>query len=109
VTTAPASGSTALAAHVRLTRAAADLIEQAGIDGLAVYPQPDVITVQVPQDLGGIPARVAAITRLAALAGCQPEPETLPGATQGWLHARGEFAGHPVHVFAPIRKEQEAP
>jgi hypothetical protein len=108
VTTATASGSTALAAHVRLIRAAADLIEQAGIDGLAVYPEPDVIMIQVPEDLGGIRARVAGITRLAALAGCQPEPEPLPGRTQGWLHARGTFGGHPVHVFAPVKKE-EAP
>jgi len=65
----------------------------------------------VKQPLNGVyaaGARVAGITRLAALAGCQPEPEPVPGATQGWLHARGTFAGHPVHVFAPVRKE-EAP
>ena len=104
MTTATASAS--LDAHVRLVRAAADLIEQAGIPGLAVYPEPDVITIQVPESLGDIRIRVAGITRLAALTGCEPVPEPLPGRTQGWLHARGEFAGHPVHVFAPISKEQ---
>jgi hypothetical protein len=102
------AASAALAAHARLTRAAADLIEQAGIPGLALYPEPDVITIQVPQSPGDIRTRVAGITRLAAITGCEPVPEPLPGRTQGWLHARGEFAGHLVHVFAPISKE-EAP
>ena len=108
MTTAATSGTSPLAAHVRLIRAAADLIEQAGIAGLAVYPEPDEIVIQVPEDIGDVPARVAGITRLAAITGCQPQPEPLPGRTQGWLHARGEFAGHPVHVFAPVRKD-EAP
>lgn len=103
-----ATASAALAAHARLIRAAADLIEQAGIPGLALYPEPDVITIQVPESLGDIRIRVAGITRLAAITGCEPEPDQRPGRTQGWLHARGEFAGHPVHVFAPLSKE-EAP
>ena len=49
VTAAAAGGSTSLAAHVRLIRAAADLVEQAGIDGLAVWPEPDEIVIQVPE------------------------------------------------------------
>jgi hypothetical protein len=104
VTAATSSG--ALAAHARLIRAAADLIEQAGIDGLAIYPEPGQIVIQVPEHSGNIPARIAAIGLLAALAGCTPQPEAQPGKTHGWLHARGTFAGHPVHVYAPISKEQ---
>jgi hypothetical protein len=103
---AAASGSGPLAAHVRLVRAAADLIEQAGIPGLALYPEPDEIVIQVPEGSGDVPARAAIVARLAALTGCQPGPDQRPGRTLGWLQARGTFAGHPVHVFAPIRKEQ---
>jgi len=106
MTAATASGSGPLPAHVRLIRAAADLVEQAGIPGLALYPEPGQIVIQVPEDSGDVPARAASVARLAALTGCQPEPDPRPGRTQGWLHARGEFAGHPVHVFAPMTKEQ---
>ena len=103
--TAAASGNTALAAHVRLIRAAADLIEQAGIPGLALYPEPDEIVIQVPETSGDAASRAARVARLAALAGCQPAPDPSPGTTRGWLHARGTFAGHPVHVFTPVRQE----
>ena len=44
MTGAAASGAGPLAAHVRLIRAAADLIEQAGIPGLALH---------LPQAKGG--------------------------------------------------------
>jgi hypothetical protein len=100
-----ASGNTPLAAHVRLIRAAADLLEQAGIPGLAVYPEPDEIVIQVPATAGDTPSRTRQVARLAALAGCQPAPDPCPGRTQGWLHARGEFAGHPVHIFTPVSQE----
>lgn len=52
------------------------------------------------------PASPAEVTRLAAIAGCQPAPDTYPGRTRGWLHARGTFAGHPVHIFTPLRQEE---
>ena len=96
-----------LARHVAMIRAAADLIEQAGIPGLAVHPGPDEITVQVPES-GGLACRAAKAARLAGLAGTIPQPDPRPGITFGWLRARGQFAGHPVHVFAPVRPE-EAP
>jgi hypothetical protein len=105
MTTAATSGSPLLDAHVRLIRDAASLIEQAGIPGLAVYPEPDRIVVQVPACSGDARSRAASVARLAAITGCQPEPDPHPGKTQGWLHAHGTFAGHDVHVFTPIAKE----
>ena len=105
MTTATASGNTPLAAHVRLIRAAADLVEQAGIAGLALYPEPGEIVIQVPETSGDAAARAAKVARLAALAGGEPAPDPRPGRTRGWLHARGEFAGHPVHIFTPVTQE----
>jgi len=97
--------ATGLAAHVQLIRAAADLLEQAGIPGLAIYPGPGEIVIQVPEHAGGIPSRAAAVTQLAALTGGQPGPDPRPGRTQGWICARGQFAGHPVHIFTPVQEE----
>ena len=105
MTAVAANGSVPLAAHVRLIRAAADLIEQAGITGLALYPEPDEIVIQVPETSGDTRSRTAKVARLAALAGGEPLPDPQPGRTQGWLHARGEFAGHPVHIFTPVSQE----
>jgi hypothetical protein len=106
--TAAASGTGQPAGHVALIRAAADLVEQAGIPGLALYPGPDEIVIQVPHDLGGIAARTAAVARLAALTGGTAAPDPRPGRTRGWIRARGQFAGHPVQVYAPL-KEETAP
>jgi hypothetical protein len=99
------SAASAIAAHARVIRDAADLIEQAGIPGLAVYPEPGRIVIQVPEN-GPVPARAAIVARLAAACGCEPGTDDRPGATQGWLTADGAFAGHPVHVFAPVAKEE---
>ena len=94
--------SPVLAAQVRLIRAAADLIEQAGIEDLAVCPGPDEIVIQVPGHAGDIPARAAMVARLAAIAGCEPAPDHRPGTTRGWIFARGLFAGHPVRIYTPV-------
>jgi hypothetical protein len=105
VTTATAGGDTPLAAHVRMIRAAADLIEQAGLAGLAVWPEPDEIVIQVPEQAGDTPSRIQKVAWLAALTGCQPAPEPRPGRTRGWIGARGTFAGHPVHIYTPVSQE----
>jgi hypothetical protein len=106
--TAAASGNGPLAGHARLIRAAADLIEQAGIPGLALCPAQGEIVIQVPESIGDIAARTGAVARLAALTGGTPAPDPRPGVTRGWICARGWFAGHPVHVYAPV-KEETAP
>ena len=105
MTAAAASGNSPLAGWARLIRAAADLIEQAGIPGLALYPEQDEIVIQVPEAIGDIAARTGAVARLAALTGGAPAPDPRPGRTQGWIRARGQFAGHPVHVYAPVTEE----
>ena len=50
-------------------------------------------------------SRAAAVARLAALTGCEPAPDPRPGRTQGWIHARGQFAGHPVHIYTPVKEQ----
>lgn len=108
MTTAPASAAVPLAGWVRLIRAAAELIEQAGVPGLALYPHPDEIVIQVPSADGDTASRAAKVARLAAIAGCEPAPDPRPGPTQGWICARGTFAGCPVHIYTAVTKE-EAP
>ena len=105
MTGATASGNGPLAGHVRLIRAAADLIEQAGIEDLAVRTSPGEISVQVPEDTGDPAARAAMVARLAALAGCEPVPERRPGPTRGWIFASGLFAGCPVRIYTPVKEE----
>ena len=105
MTAVTASSSRPLAAHVQLIRAAADLVEQAGIPGLAIWPCPDQIAIQVPEASGDAPSRIARVARLAAIAGCEPAPDPGPGTTRGWIFARGTFAGHPVHIYTPLSQE----
>lgn len=102
--TTPTTAAVPLAAHVRLIRAAADLVEQAQIAGLAVWPDPDEIIIQVPEQAGDLAARAAAVARLAALSGTQPAPDHRPGPTCGWIAARGLFAGHPVRIYTPVKE-----
>jgi len=102
--TTATSAALPLAAHVRLIRAAADLVEQAGIAGLAVWPEPDEIVIQVPEHAGDLPERAAAVALLAALTGTQPAPDPYPGETRGWIQARGLFAGHPVRIYTPVKE-----
>jgi hypothetical protein len=97
-----------VAGHVTLIRAAADLIEQAGVAGLTLFPWHDEIVIQVPEAAGGEAARIRSVARLAALAGCQAVPCPGPGGNRDRVSARGQFAGHPVHVYTPVR-EEEAP
>ena len=101
MTGAAASGNGPLAGHVRLIRAAADLIEQAGIPGLTLFPWHDEIAIQVPEASGGEAARLRSVTRIAALAGGR----AAPGPGSGRVSARGSFAGHPVHVYTHVKEE----
>ena len=103
--TAPATSPGPLAVHVRLIRAAADLVEQAGIAGLAIWPGPGEIIIQVPEHAGDVPSRTAAVARLAAIAGARPGSDPHPGPTCGWIGAHGQFAGHPVHIYTPVKEQ----
>ena len=76
MTPATASADAGLAGLVRLVRAAAGLIEQAGIPGLALFPHQDEIVIQIPSAAGDAATRAARVARLAALAGCEPAPRS---------------------------------
>ena len=108
MTPSAASGAGPVAGHVRLIRAAADLIEQAGIPGLALFPYQDEIVIQVPGAGGDAAARIRSVSRLAALTGGEAAPRPGPARIQDRVSARGTFAGCPVHVYTTV-KEEEAP
>ena len=91
-----------LAAHAHALRAAATLIEQAGITGLTLTIDTGLITIQVPGGLASPAARTAAVARLAAATGARIARDTKPGPTCGWIFARGQLAGHPVRIFTPL-------
>jgi hypothetical protein len=93
-----------LAAQAHALRAAAVLIEQAGIAGLSLTIDPDRITIQVPVSLAGPTCRTAAVAVLAAAAGGRAAADTRPGATRGWVFAEGHAAGHPVRIFTAIEQ-----
>ena len=103
--TTPATSAAPLAAHARLIRAAADLLEQAGIPGLFIWPGPDEIESQDPGHCGDLTSRAAEVSPLADHTGCEPSPDPRPGRTHGWIHARGQFAGHPVHIYTPVKEQ----
>jgi hypothetical protein len=105
-TAAPAGGglipARPLAAQAHALRAAATLIERAGITGLTLIIDTGLITIQVPAALAGPAARTAAVARLAAATGARPARDTAPGPTCGWMFADGQLAGHPVRIFTPL-------
>lgn len=90
-----------LAAQAHALRAAAALVERAGIAGLSLTID-DQITIQVPVSLASPACRAAAVALLAAAAGGRAARDTRPGRTCGWVFADGEVAGHAVRIFTAI-------
>jgi hypothetical protein len=111
----PAAGSLATPAARaglgRLFRAAADLMEQAGVPGLDVSCSPgrNEITIRVPEDCGDIRSRVAVADRLAAFIGGESAPVPSFGERCDWISAAGRFAGHSVQVYTPSRPRPGKP
>jgi hypothetical protein len=109
-TTAPAAGdgltpARPLAAQAHALRAAAALIERAGVAGLSLTIDDDRITLQVPVHTAGPAARAAAVTWLAAATGGRAARDTTPGSrTRGWVFADGQLAGHAVRIFTAIEE-----
>jgi hypothetical protein len=92
-----------LAAQAHALRAAAALIERAGIAGLSLTIDDDRITIQVPQHLAAPAARAAAVAHLAAATGGRACRDARPGSrTNGWVLADGQLAGHAVRIFTAI-------
>jgi hypothetical protein len=90
-----------LAAQAHALRAAAALIERAGITGLSLTIGQDIL-IQVPERLAPPAARAAAVAWLAAATGGRASRDTTPGATRGWVAADGQVAGHAVRIFTAI-------
>lgn len=86
-----------IAAQAHAMRAAAALVERAGVAGLSVVVDDDRITIQVPSHLAGSRARAEAVAVLATALGTRPARDTR--GDRGWITADGDLAGHIVRVF----------
>jgi hypothetical protein len=93
-----------LAAQAHALRAAAAFLEQAGIPGLSLVIDEEIV-IQVPSAMAGPAARTAAVARLAAAAGGRAARDDRPGRTLGWIRADGQIAGHRVRIFTAITEE----
>ena len=104
-TPAPAGGlvpARPVAAQAHALRAAAALVERAGIAGLSLTIGQDIL-IQVPERLASPAARAAAVAWLAAATSGTATRDDRPGShTRGWVLADGQFAGHPVRIFTAI-------
>jgi hypothetical protein len=104
MTTMPgaAAAGRLLAAQIHALRQTAALLERAGAGGLALAFYQDEISIQVPEHLGPLPGRAAAVARLAAAAG------TGPARTGGqFVASHGELAGHRACIFTPARQQDK--
>jgi hypothetical protein len=91
-----------IATTATVMRAAADLIEQAGIAGLSVTCEDEQISVQVGEHLGDVATRAVLVARLAAAIGTIPVRADSPAAARSWVRAEASIAGLPVKVFTAI-------
>ena len=93
-----------VAAQAHALRAAAALIERAGIAGLSLTIGADIL-IQVPERLAPPAARAAAVAWLAAATGGRASRDARPGSgTRGWVVADGQLAGHAVRIFTAIEE-----
>ncbi|GLW98939.1 hypothetical protein [Microtetraspora sp. NBRC 16547] len=83
-------------------RHSADLLTQAGVDGLSLTFDNDRITIQVGTELGHPHQRAAIVAHLAALAGSRPRRWGGTGPTSEWIIADGVWVGHRVHIFTAL-------
>jgi hypothetical protein len=94
--------SAAAARSAAAIRAAADLVEQAGIGGLPVSCQHDRILIQVIERDGDPRARAQMVAALAGVLGCVPAQYDRRGSPGAWLEAAGQIRGVPAEVFTPL-------
>ena len=66
-------------------RAAADLVEQAGIGGLAVSCHRDRIVIHVGERDGDPQARARTVAAVAGVLGCVPAQTSSPASADAWL------------------------
>jgi hypothetical protein len=92
------------AAQAHALRAAAALIERAGIAGLSVSVDAADISILVPDFSGPLAQRQAAVEQLAATAGARAARRDYPASPiLGVIRADGSEDGHPVSIFTVIR------
>jgi hypothetical protein len=94
------SADTARSAAV--IRAAADLVEQAGVGGLAVSCHRDRIVIHVGERDGDPQARAQMIAAVAAVLGCVPAQFDSRSPADAWLEAAGQIRGVPAEIFTPL-------
>jgi len=94
--------SAAAARSAAAIRAAADLVEQAGIGGLPVSCQRDRILIQVIECHGDPRARARMVAAVAGVLGCVPAQYDRRSPAGAWLEAAGQIRGVPAEIFTPL-------
>jgi hypothetical protein len=83
-------------------RAAADLVEQAGIGGLPVSCHRGRIVIHVAERDGDPQARAQTVAAVAGVLGCVPAQTSTHVLAGAWLEAAGQVSGVPAEVFTPL-------
>ncbi|TMR95109.1 hypothetical protein [Nonomuraea basaltis] len=97
----PSMGSTPVTA--RAMRAAADLIETAGVSGICITCDDQAIGIQVSRHLmADLPARLATLSALATVLDSPVLRHDDPFRPASWLRIHGTAAGVPVRVYAEL-------
>jgi hypothetical protein len=83
-------------------RAAAGLIESAGIPGLSVTCDDEQVSIQVGDHLGDPATRAGLIARLAAAIGATAVRADSAASPLSWIRAEGAISGLRVRAFTAI-------
>jgi hypothetical protein len=83
-------------------RAAAVLIESAGIAGLSVTCSEEQVSIQVGEHLGDPATRAGLVARLAAVIGATAVRADSATCPISWVRAEGAISGLRVQAFTPI-------
>lgn len=94
--------SAAGARPAAVIRAAADLIEQAGIGGLAVSCHHGRILIHVAEHDGDPQARAQMVAAVAGVLGCVPAQTSSHASAYACLEASGQISGVLAEVFTPL-------
>jgi hypothetical protein len=94
--------STAAARPAAVIRAAADLVEQAGVGGMAVSCHHGRILVHVAERDGDPAARARMVAAVAAVLGRVPVQASSHASAYACLEAAGQISGVPAEVFTPL-------
>jgi len=97
---APVPGEAAVTAAAM--RAAAGLIEEAGIGRLLVSCRGDHVIIHVSQHDGDAAVRSGLVAALAGLLGASPFQRDSRSSPEAWLEAAGQVRGVPVEVFTAL-------